>query len=61
MGLFKRHHKHREQERYYLFPGQGGRSLRRKQRMMVAWALGVGLATSAVLGFAIWWFNARGR
>jgi hypothetical protein len=59
MSLFNRQHKHREQERYYLFPGQGGRMVRRKQRMMIAWALVVGLTVSAVLGFAIWWTNTR--
>ncbi|MFM2296188.1 MAG: hypothetical protein RLZZ350_2601 [Verrucomicrobiota bacterium] len=61
MSLFNHQHKDREHERYYLFPGQGGSMVRRKQRMMIVWALAVGLTVSAVLGFAIWWVNTHGH
>lgn len=38
----------KEPERYYLFPGQGGRSARRKHRFILLWSIAFGLVASAV-------------
>jgi hypothetical protein len=46
--------KDREQNRYYLFPGQGGRAYHRKQRYMLLVAVLVGLLVSAIVMAAIW-------
>jgi hypothetical protein len=40
----------KDKDRYYLFPGQGGRSARRKHRRILLWAILFGLVVSA--GFA---------
>jgi hypothetical protein len=40
--------KDKERERYYLFPGQGGRSARRKHRRILLWSIAFGLVVSAV-------------
>jgi hypothetical protein len=40
--------KDKERERYYLLPGQGGRSARRKHRRILLWSIIVGLFASAV-------------
>ena len=37
-----------EKNRYYLLPGQGGSSYRRKQRMIIKYSIVVGLVVSAV-------------
>lgn len=50
MNWFKRD---KEPERFYLLPGQGGRALRRKHRMMLQWSLIVGLLVSAALAWAM--------
>lgn len=40
----------KERDRYYLLPGQGGkRAVRRKQLMMLKWAIGVGLLLSGII------------
>jgi hypothetical protein len=44
----------KEPERYYLFPGQGGRALRQKRKTMLLWSLTVGVAVSAVLAWVIY-------
>lgn len=54
MAVFsiKKSHRHRsqeEKERYYLLPGQGGSSYRRKQRFILKAAIGVGVVVSAIL------------
>ena len=48
----KKSHRHRsqdEKERYYLLPGQGGSSYRRKQRFILKSAIVVGFVVSAIL------------
>lgn len=40
--------KDKERERYYLLPGQGGRSARRKHRRILLWSIVFGLFASAV-------------
>jgi hypothetical protein len=37
----------KEKDRYYLFPGQGGRSARRKHRRILFWSILFGLIVSA--------------
>jgi hypothetical protein len=37
----------KEKDRYYLFPGQGGRSARRKHRRILFWSILFGLVVSA--------------
>ncbi len=43
-----------EKQRYYLLPGQGGSSYRRKQRFIIKWAIAVGLAVSLIFALAIY-------
>jgi len=38
-----------ETERYYLFPGQGGRARQRKIRTMLVWGITMGVLTGAAL------------
>ena len=56
MGWFKRD---KEKERFYLLPGQGGKALRRKRRLILKWAIVAGIFVSAVLGFALYWMGKR--
>jgi high-affinity Fe2+/Pb2+ permease len=49
--------KNKERERYYLLPGMGGRAVRAKQKIMLRWALAAGLITSALLGYALYYFS----
>jgi len=44
-----------ERKRFYLLPGMGGRALRRKQKMMLQWAIAVGLIASAIFWAIIYW------
>jgi hypothetical protein len=39
----------KERERYYLLPGQGGRSARRKHRRILLWSIAFGLVASGIL------------
>lgn len=41
--------KNKERERYYLLPGQGGRSARRKHLRILLWSIAAGIVASAVL------------
>jgi len=43
-----------EKERYYLLPGQGGSSYRRKQRFIIKWALLVGFLVSLIFAMAMY-------
>lgn len=52
--------RNKERERYYLLPGMGGRSLRRKRKMMLTWAIIVGLLTSGLLAALIYLMNRVG-
>ena len=47
-----------EKERYYLLPGQGGSSYRRKQRVILKYSIVAGLLVSAVFA-AIMYFVYR--
>jgi hypothetical protein len=50
----------KEPERFYLLPGMGGRAARRKQRLMLQWAIvagifvSVGVATALYLVDRLW-------
>ena len=56
MRLF--HFKHNKaNERFYLLPGQGGAAYRRKQRLLLTWAIIVGLAVSALLGALMYFLD----
>ncbi len=44
----------KEKERYYLLPGMGGRSLRRKRRIILGWSIAAGLFTSAIVAALIY-------
>jgi len=39
----------KEQNRFYLLPGMGGRAFRRKRRLILLWALAAGLLVSTLL------------
>ena len=52
--------KHKSRERYYLLPGQGGKSYLRKQRRLIAWAILVALLFGGALALGMWWL-ARQR
>jgi hypothetical protein len=56
MGFFFRD---KEQDRFYLLPGMGGRALRRKQKASLIWALAVGLVVSAAIAATMCWLAAR--
>jgi hypothetical protein len=57
MGLFSRD---KEQERYYLLPGMGGRAMQRKRKLMLVWGVAVGLAISLGLAAAIYLIHRQG-
>jgi hypothetical protein len=56
MGWFSRN---KEQERFYLLPGMGGRALRRKQKIVLIWAVIAGLITATIVAVAILWANSQ--
>lgn len=41
--------KDKEQQRFYLLPGMGGRAFRRKQKIILYWSLAAGLIVSGVV------------
>jgi hypothetical protein len=47
----------KEPQRFYLLPGMGGSSARRKQRRILGWAIAAGLLVSAVLAGLMFLFN----
>ena len=50
---------HKERERFYLLPGMGGRSLRRKRRLILAWSIAAGLLISALLAGVLYLVNQQ--
>jgi hypothetical protein len=46
-----------EKERYYLLPGQGGSSYRRKQRLIIKYSIIVGVLVSAVFAIIMYFVN----
>jgi len=49
----------KERDRFYLLPGMGGRAFRRKQRLILAWAIAAGLIVSGVMAGTL--FLLRGH
>ena len=56
MSLFRPHHK-KEPERFYLLPGQGGDSYRRKRRYLLTWSVLFALLLSGGLAVAFYLMN----
>lgn len=51
----KRPPRPQEKERYYLLPGQGGSSYRRKQRFILKASIIVGLVVSIIFAVVMYW------
>jgi len=51
--------KNKEQERFYLLPGQGGKAARRKQIIWLIWSIAAGLVVSAALALVLYFINTR--
>ena len=51
--------KDKEKNRFYLLPGMGGRSLRRKRRVILRWSILAGLIVSAALAYLLYLVNRR--
>jgi hypothetical protein len=49
--------KDKEQQRFYLLPGQGGRAYRRKQLFILKWSIIAALAVSAVVAGLLYWLD----
>ena len=49
----------KEKERFYLLPGMGGRNLRRKRRIFLAWSIAAGCLISVLLAIALYFANTR--
>lgn len=47
----------KERGRYYLLAGMGGNAARRKQRVILAWALVAGLLVATLLTLVLLWGN----
>lgn len=61
MSLFSRgsSEKEREQKRFYLLPGMGGRALRRKRRVILRWSIAAGLLVSVALAGLLYLLHTR--
>ena len=44
----------KEQERFYLLPGMGGRARRRKELRFLRWSIAAGLLASAVVAVILY-------
>jgi hypothetical protein len=49
--------RNKEKERFYLLPGQGGRALRRKNRVFLAWSIAAGLMVSLLMAVILYFVN----
>jgi len=47
----------KEQQRFYLLPGMGGRAVKRKQKWMLQWAVAIGLLVSICLAGLLYLAN----
>ena len=50
-----RHDKEKEEKRFYLLPGQGGRAHRRKQWFILKWSVFAALVVAAIMAVAMSW------
>jgi hypothetical protein len=48
-----------ERDRFYLLPGMGGKSFRRKQRYILKWSIAAGLLVSAIVAGLLYWLSRR--
>jgi len=51
----------KEAPRYYLLAGMGGKSARRKRKVLLAWSLLAGALVSSLLGLIFYFLNAYYR
>ena len=51
--------RHKERERFYLLPGQGGRASRRKQKIILVWAVAAGLVASLGVAGVLYLLSGR--
>jgi len=49
--------KKKDPERYYLFPGQGGKNFYRKQKVFLTWAVILSVLFGTVLALLMWWYS----
>jgi len=59
--MFRSKHRksRKEEQRFYLFPGQGGRAYRRKQVFILKWSVIAGLLVSVVLSVVMYFVNRQ--
>jgi hypothetical protein len=46
--------RNKEQQRFYLLPGMGGRALRQKQLRFLRWSIAIGLVVSGVVACVLY-------
>ena len=51
--------KKKEDRRFYLLPGMGGRALKRKRRLILRWSIVAGLFASAVVAGILYLISSR--
>jgi hypothetical protein len=51
--------KSKEERRFYLLPGQGGRALYRKRKLILRWSVAAGILVSAALAFILYYLNTN--
>ena len=51
--------RNKEQQRFYLLPGMGGRALRKKQRLFLRWSIAIGLVVSALTAGILYLISRR--
>jgi hypothetical protein len=49
-----RHDRDKEKSRYYLLPGMGGRMYRKKQKVIIKWAIIAALVVSVIVAALIY-------
>ena len=55
--MSRNHKRGKEPERFYLLPGQGGESYRRKRRVLITWSVIVGVIFSVLLAWVFYLMN----
>jgi hypothetical protein len=51
--------KKKEERRFYLLAGMGGRALKRKRRIILQWSIAAGLAASAAVAGILYFLSSR--
>ncbi len=51
--------RNKEQERFYLLPGMGGRARRQKELRYLRWSLGAALVVSAAMACLLYFLSTR--